>query len=208
MQQQLRAHGVAPGSANKAELTALCRKLHLHDAASPHGAHASSSPRKATARSRAPRAETALAAQAWTVTITHFDDDYKGRGDDSASVSGPYSFSTREKAEDYLCSILLETLMEHAGSDAVAGCPHMWRPDGAVKRRYRQSLRDLEAAVEPLVRGEFVPRTMAWDIDPLMLDAKAVAHEPLLPDSDAEEGGEQAVGAATTLDRATSRRTR
>jgi hypothetical protein len=112
----------------------------------------------------------------WSVIITHFEDDYKVRGSDWSHCNGPHHFSTRQKAEDYLCGELVTWMYDRDPEKLAEEHPKFWAKDDLlIKPKYLQSLPGLEEAMGDL-SGEFVPCLLNWDIQEVVLDEHAVPH--------------------------------
>lgn len=105
----------------------------------------------------------------WCVLLTHYNDDYKPRGDDWSSTQGPYLFRSQEKAEEYLRQKLLEICDEemHGMDDA---------DTADTKHQLEEALKDndleaVEAVVEELVKGEYIVRRWSWELKQVTIQA-------------------------------------
>lgn len=116
-----------------------------------------------------------MSFEVWSVTFTEYSDDYKSRGDDWSNTTNPELFLHYKTAEQYLCGQLVVRINEKMdGSDFylnrlkeanlmghfenVIGGDYMLRSS-----RY-QRLRALEKIANVLMKGEYVVRTLSWQI--------------------------------------------
>jgi hypothetical protein len=115
----------------------------------------------------------------WSVVITHYDDDYKCRGDWSSN-QGPYLFTNEADANAWL----LRYLVQHIEQE-VREYSEMLEEDGKlsdygyaftkslqVKNCYRSEYADLNNIAKTLVKGEYVPRRMEWEVQKVTIDDK------------------------------------
>ena len=110
----------------------------------------------------------------YTVTFTKYDDDYKSRGSDATF---PVVFSRREYADEYVGDWLRKWLVDKLED---------WVPEDLAKEYdvegdFLEFVRDAapDDVVEDIVdrhyvEGEYVPRTLVWDICTTSVDVHRV----------------------------------
>ncbi len=104
----------------------------------------------------------------WVVTITSFTDDYKPRGDDWSESYTPMIFLKLVNAEKYLLQQLVYHF-EHGDAsdeDVEKYCEKNKDTDYyELKEEYKTNLDKMEEVMRKVCRGEFVQRTLDWNID-------------------------------------------
>lgn len=103
----------------------------------------------------------------YSVTITHFTDDYKCRGSWSRTLD-PKLFTTREKAETYLAGYLKDKIHNEIGCyDTDHELWYYVDEDGELIDQSTQSILDI---AHNFFEGEFVPVTLDWKISLLEVE--------------------------------------
>jgi hypothetical protein len=142
----------------------------------------------AASSSQAPQEDVQVAAtdndgdQAWAVTLTEYVDDHKPRGNDWSSLQGPFQFSSKKKASDGLCVLLLNWMKENDCHDACFQdkremCSWAWTAAGHIKYEYRRNLGVLSKVIQPFLETSYVRTCLSWTIEPVDLDAYEVNSE-------------------------------
>ena len=133
----------------------------------------------------------------WVFTATSFVDDHKMRGQSPSTNEVLALFSTLERAErykHYWLDDFVRTFHERnidADADTYADYE---TPDG--KLRHDLDDHDLERLADQFSEGEFVPRTMEWELKEVTVDLMSTpVLEPPQPSEEDQEGegeGEEA----------------
>jgi hypothetical protein len=121
----------------------------------------------------------------WCVVYTIYEDDYKCRRGNWSETRGPFLFSTKERAEDYMCVCLRKHFEEEIEDYYISDGNNdelkekMLENDGKVKDEYKWSYSDICGLVEPFLEGEFVPTKLEWTITQPQVDFNIAERSPL-----------------------------
>ena len=115
----------------------------------------------------------------YSVVITSYEDDYKHRYDNGVYPSKPQLFSTRSKAEAYLCKEVGDAIMEHINDQEIA------IPEDEFKEYFRKvpqkdgetevemkklKYNDLSSLQDMFLKGSYVDYRLDWDLDIVTVD--------------------------------------
>ncbi len=113
----------------------------------------------------------------YSVVITHYDDDYKCRGDWSSN-SGPYLFTDEDEADAWLLRYLVQYIEQDLELDKLEEDGRLYShrycftQSLKVKNSYRSNYDVVTEMAKILARGEFVPTRLDWDISKVTIDDK------------------------------------
>lgn len=110
----------------------------------------------------------------WSVTITHFTDDYKPRGGDWSSSDEPKMFTTERQANRWLRRYLMDWCFSEI-RDRDQGDDDDNKRYEELKKRYNaiydsKRYDDIKALAEELAIGEFVARRLSWKVDEVEIE--------------------------------------
>ena len=112
----------------------------------------------------------------WSVVITHHEDDYKLREERWTTSENPMLFKDKEMAEENLCERLYEVIWKKIYDDEEssmkiikdAGFESLVKFDENGELKIEEDVMyDLETIgeiTEALTKGEYVSKTLTWDI--------------------------------------------
>lgn len=119
----------------------------------------------------------------YCVVITEYQDDYKCRSGDWSKSGSPSIFSTREKAELFMCKYLATYIDEHEPSlkkIKQLGLEEYFTSSPYLHTHYCTDYNILSELVDHFREGEYVSNTFDWRIDELEVNSDEVTRESLI----------------------------